>query len=132
MKVPDPVVSVNTSLGRRAGTGLYRKKSSFWAVTGACLFRKQKYQSEMMKAMSATLPPTVPPTIAPKLGDVEEVVAVGDAEVELVLVLVLVGVPVDRDEPGVGVTLGVTEIADIVGVLEANAPIPCSVGVGFI
>ena len=84
-----------------------------------------------MKAMSPTLPPTVPPTMAPKLGFVEEeVVAVGVGEVALVLVLV--GVPVDRDEPEVGVTLGVTEIADIVGVLEANAPIPVSIGVGAI
>ena len=72
--------------------------------------------------MSPRAPPTVPPTIAPKFGGVEGV-AVGDGE----LVLEGVGVLVDRE---VGVAEGVTESTDIVGVLEANAPIPCRIGVG--
>jgi hypothetical protein len=194
LKFPDPTVSANTSLGYRAGTGLYRKKSSvwtiagacfirrrkyqietmeamsaiapptvpptmapklvegavvlvgdgvgtlyrkkssFWTVAGACLFRRQKYHSETMKAMS-TIPPTVPPTMAPKfkLGVVEGaavVLVVGDGGG--VLLLVLVGVLVDRDEPEVGEEVSVTESADTVGALGANAPTPVSTGVGFI
>jgi hypothetical protein len=78
-----------------------------------------------MKATSAIPPPTAPPTIAPKLGVVEGAV-VGDG---VVLVLVLVGVLV---EPEVSEGVGVTESEDIVGVLEANAPTPDSVGVGSI
>jgi len=87
------------------------------------LFRTQKNQSKRTKEMNAIAPPTVPPTMAPKLGAVEGAV-VGDG------VLELVGVLVGRDELGGGVTLGVTESADTVGVLEANAPIPVSIGVG--
>jgi hypothetical protein len=106
---------------------LYRKKSSFWTIAGACFIRRRKYQIEMMEAMSAIAPPTVPPTMAPKLVE-GAVVLVGDG----VEVLVLVGVLVDRDEPAVGEGVGVTESADTVGVLEADAPTPISTGVGFI
>lgn len=67
----------------------------------------------MKVMMTATPPPTAPPTMAPKLRSVEgEAVAVGDE--------VLEGVPVDDCERGVGV--GVTESADTVGVMVANAP----------
>jgi hypothetical protein len=96
---------------------LYRKKSSGWAIAaGVSFFRRQKNQSEKMKEMmSATPPPTAPPTMAPKLRSVEgAAVSVGDE------VLMLVGVLVDDCERGVGV--GVTESADTVGVLVANAP----------
>jgi len=128
LKFPDPAVSAyTTSLGRRAGTGLYLKKSSFGEVAAACLFRRQKNQSAKTKAMSAIHPPTVPPTMAPKLGFVVvgAVVAVG---VAVVLVLV-----VDWDELEVlGVGVGVTESEVTVGVLVANAPTPVSTGVGFI
>lgn len=96
-RFPDPLVSVYTSLalGRRGGTGLYRKKSSGWAVAGSCLFRAQKNQSEKMTAMRiATPPPTAPPTMAPKLLGVEGAAVAVGGEV-LVLVLVLVGVLVD-------------------------------------
>lgn len=69
----------------------------------------------MEEMMSATPPPTDPPTMAPKLRSVEgAAVALGGE------VLVLVGVLVDDCEPGVGE--GVTESADTVGVLVANAP----------
>ena len=127
MKFPDPAVSANTtSLGRRAGTGLYRKKSSFWTATAAGLFRMQKNQSEKTAAMSAIHPPTVPPTIAPKLGFVVEgvAVAVGD-----VVVLELVSWD-ELEAPDVGV--GVTESEVTVGAMVANAPTPVSIGVGFI
>jgi hypothetical protein len=83
------------------------KTSSFWTIAqaGACFFRRQKNQSETMKAMSAA---KVPPTMAPKLGVVEEAVAaVGDGWE--VLVLVLVGVLVDWDKPEVG-DVGVSEV----------------------
>jgi hypothetical protein len=114
----------NTSLGS-AGTGLYRKTSSFWtvALAGACLFRRQKNQSETMKAMNA-IPP--PPTMAPKLGVVEgEVVAVvdGGGVLVLLLVVVLVGVlrVIDWDEPevgGIGVPLAETGLEELLDTVE--------------
>jgi hypothetical protein len=115
----DLAVLAKSSLGR-AGTGLYRKSSSFRtvALAGAWLFRRQKNQSETMKAMSA-IPPTVPPTMAPKLGVVEgavaEVVEGGEVLVP-VGVPVPVGVLVNWDEPEVG-GVGVPEITlvEIVG-----------------
>ena len=114
MKFPGPTVSANPSLRRRAGTGLYRKKSSSWNVAEACFFRRQKNQSNKMKTKSPILPPTVPPIMAPKPAVEGAVVAVGGGGgVELV------GVLVDELEvEGVGVT----EVMDTIGVLLANAP----------
>lgn len=93
---------------------MYRKNSSesFWTVSGACLLRRQKYQNETMKAMSAIVPPTVPPTMAPKLGVVEGAVLVGE------LVELEVG----------GVEVGVTVSTDIVGVSVAKALEPNNIG----
>jgi len=129
LNFPDLAVWANTSLDRTR-TGLNGKTSSFWtvALAGACLFRRQKNQSETMKAMSA-IPPTVPPTMAPKLGVVEgAVAAVGDGGEVLVLVLVPVGVLLNWDEPEVGV--GVLPVAETVGVLvDWDKP---EVGVGVL
>lgn len=78
--------------------------------------------------MNAILPPTAPPTMAPKWEVVEGTgVLVGDGV--LVVIEVLVGA---RAEVVLSEKLGVAESGDGVGVMEANAPWPISVGVGFI
>ena len=87
------------------------------------MFRRQKNQSANIKPMSATAPPTDPPTIGPRLG---AEVAVGDGVAELVLE----GVGV-LDEVGVGEGVVVSP-AIVVGAVEANAPIPVSIGVAAI
>lgn len=85
-----------------------------------------------MRPMSTTAPPITPPTIAPTSVGVE---GAGVLMEDGVLVAVLVvEVLVGRLElvEGAGKRLGVTESEVGVGVLEANAPIPVSTGVGFI
>jgi len=80
----------------------------------------------MMRPMNAT-PPTDPPTMAPTWEVVEAAVLLGDG------VLLVAEVLVGRVtlELVVGEELVETAAKDGVAVVEANAPTPVNIGVGF-
>lgn len=117
------LASMSASLGRRAGTGLYRKKSSLSGFVGVFFLRSQKKsQTRKMIPTSPTAPPTAPPTMIANREVVDDVlvslvwVAVGVLLVGVLLVVgVLVGLVFDT-------RVVVTGTRDPDGELVANAP----------
>lgn len=121
--------STNASLGRRTGTGLYRKKlaSSEVGVGGMLriFWTRQNQRMPTRPRTRTAAPPTAPPTIAPRC-DLEAWVAeevVDGVADELDDVAVAEGVVLDEsavlDRGGIE-----TEVVGIAGVPVAKAPTP--------